>query len=91
MANHSSILARKIPWTEELGQLYSTGSQSDMTEWLTHTHTHYNMTWRPVHCPKDNREDKNFEPISTGYTALTYSFPDLDEPVVPCPVLTVVS
>ena len=32
MANHSSILARKIPWTEELGQLYSTGSQSDMTE-----------------------------------------------------------
>ena len=49
------------------------------------------MTWRPVHCPKDNREDKNFEPISTGYTALTHSFPDLDEPVVPCPVLTVVS
>jgi len=23
MANHSSILARKIPWTEEPGQLYS--------------------------------------------------------------------
>ena len=30
MATHSSILAWKIPWTEEPGGL-------DMTEWLTHT------------------------------------------------------
>ena len=28
MASHSSILAWKIPWTEELGRLQSTGSQS---------------------------------------------------------------
>ena len=27
MANHSSILAWKIPWTEEPGRLRSTGSQ----------------------------------------------------------------
>ena len=27
MATHSSILAWKIPWTEELGRLQSTGSQ----------------------------------------------------------------
>ena len=27
MATHSSILARKIPWTEEPGGLQSTGSQ----------------------------------------------------------------
>ena len=27
MATHSSILARKIPWTEELGRLESIGSQ----------------------------------------------------------------
>ena len=27
MATHSSILARKIPWTEELGGLPSMGSQ----------------------------------------------------------------
>ena len=26
-ATHSSILARRIPWTEELGGLQSTGSQ----------------------------------------------------------------
>ena len=32
MAIHSSILAWKIPWTEELGGLHSMGSQeSDMT------------------------------------------------------------
>ena len=28
MATHSSILAWKIPWTEESGQLQSIGSQS---------------------------------------------------------------
>ena len=28
MATHSSILARRIPWTEEPGGLQSTGSQS---------------------------------------------------------------
>ena len=27
MATHSSILAWRIPWTEELGKLQSTGSQ----------------------------------------------------------------
>ena len=35
MATHSSTLAWRIPWTEELGRLQSTGSQSDMTERLT--------------------------------------------------------
>ena len=32
MATESSILAWKIPWTEELGRLQSMGSQSDRTE-----------------------------------------------------------
>ena len=37
MATHSSILAWKVPWSEEPGELQSTGSQSpDTTE---HTHT----------------------------------------------------
>ena len=35
MAIHSSILAWRIPWTEE-----PRGLQSDITEQLTHTHTH---------------------------------------------------
>ena len=32
MATHSSILAWRIPWTEEPGGLQSRGSQRDMTE-----------------------------------------------------------
>ena len=33
MANHSNILAQKIPWTEDPGRLQSLGSQeSDMTQ-----------------------------------------------------------
>ena len=36
MATHSSILAREIAWTEELGGLQSMGSQElDMTEGLS--------------------------------------------------------
>ena len=36
MAAHSSILARRIPWTEELGGLQSMGRQeSDTAEGLT--------------------------------------------------------
>ena len=35
MATHSNILAWKIPWTEELGGLHSTGRKElDMTEQL---------------------------------------------------------
>ena len=35
MATHSSILAWRIPWTEELGELQSTGrKESDTTERL---------------------------------------------------------
>ena len=40
MATYSSILAWKIPKTEEPGGLQSMGHKElDMTEW-THTHTH---------------------------------------------------
>ena len=35
MATHSSILAWRIPWTEESGSLQSTGSQSDTNERLS--------------------------------------------------------
>ena len=36
MATHSSILAWRIPWTEEPGELQSTGyKESDTTEQLT--------------------------------------------------------
>jgi len=35
MATHSSIFARKIPWTEEPGRLQSTGSQWVRRDWAT--------------------------------------------------------
>ena len=41
MVNHSSILAWKIPWAEELGELQSMGPQrSGVTNTHTQTHTH---------------------------------------------------
>ena len=41
LATHSSILAWRIPWTEESGRLQFIGhKESDTTEQLTHTHTH---------------------------------------------------
>ena len=41
-SNHSTILAWRIPWTEELGGLQSIGSQRVGHNWsdLAHTHTH---------------------------------------------------
>ena len=42
MATHSSTLAWKIPWTEKLGRLQSTGSlESDTTEPL---HFHFSLS-----------------------------------------------
>ena len=42
MATHFSVLARRIPWTEEPGGLQSIGHRElDMIEHVhTHTHTH---------------------------------------------------
>ena len=40
MAAHSSILAHKIPWTEEPGRLQSIGHKESDTSERTHTHTH---------------------------------------------------
>ena len=38
MVTHSNILAWRIPWTENVGELQSMGcKESDITEQLTHT------------------------------------------------------
>ena len=37
MATHSNILAWEIPWTEEPGRLWSTGSQRVRHDWVTKT------------------------------------------------------
>ena len=40
MAIHSSVLAWRIPWTEEPGRLQSIGSQRVGNDWaIEHTHT----------------------------------------------------
>ena len=39
MATHSSILAWRIPWTEEPGGLQSMGLQRVRHDWVTNTHT----------------------------------------------------
>ena len=41
MATHSSILAWRIPWTEEPGRLQSTGLQGQTLS--THTHSDINF------------------------------------------------
>ena len=41
MATHSSILAWRNPWTEELGGLQSTGSKESETTEQLHFHFHF--------------------------------------------------
>ena len=46
MATHSSILAWRIPWTEEPGRLCPRGrKESDTTEWLHFTSLHFPSSW----------------------------------------------
>ena len=46
MATHSSMLAWRIPWTEEPGGLQSMRSQRVRHDWSTNTHTHtVTMFW----------------------------------------------
>ena len=40
MATHSSILAWRIPWTEEPGRLQSMEQQRVRRDWTTNTHTY---------------------------------------------------
>ena len=51
MATHSSILAWRIPWTQEPGGLQSTGPQRvghDWSDWA-HTHTRYTCVYSLFH------------------------------------------
>ena len=43
MATHSSILARRIPWTEEPGRLQSIASQRLGHNWATNTKIHFTV------------------------------------------------
>ena len=47
MATHSSILAWRIPWTEEPGGLQSMGSQKSQTNWANNTNASPNISLIP--------------------------------------------
>ena len=46
MATHSSILAWRIPWTEEPGRLQFMGQQRDTTEETQQAHTQQQVFWK---------------------------------------------
>ena len=52
MATHSSTVARKIPWLEELGRLQSMGSLRVRHDWVTSlslsTFMHWKRKWQPT-------------------------------------------
>ena len=48
MATHSSILAWRILWTEEPGELQSTGAKSRMRPSGQHFHFHYITTKKGI-------------------------------------------
>ena len=54
MATHSSTLAWKIPWMEELGRLQSVGSLGVGHDWATSlslfTFMHWRRKWQPLQC-----------------------------------------
>ena len=55
MATHSSILAWKIPWTEDPGRLQFMGSQRVGHDWATSLHfTPWGWSWSlpPIQCHK---------------------------------------
>ena len=61
MATHSSILAWRIPWTEEPGRVHSMGSQRVGHSWGTNTQTH---THRHTH----SMQGLSGTPICQPYT-----------------------
>jgi len=56
MATYSSILAWKIPWTEEPGRLHSTGSQRVRYNLATkQQHSYLNGAEKPMGCPHSTK------------------------------------
>ena len=54
MATHSSILAWRIPWTEEPGGLYPIGLERVRYDWSDLAHTH--IQWKAVEQFKNMRQ-----------------------------------
>ena len=65
MATHSSILAWRIPWTEDPGELESMGSQRFGHNWVTNTHTLYIYTCKS---PNTNPQVVSFQRCKCEFT-----------------------
>ena len=59
MAAHSSILAWRIPWTEEPGEIQSIGSESDTTEVTQHIHRMLELYNRGSESRQKGQEKEN--------------------------------
>ena len=67
MAPHSSILAWRIPWTEESGGHSPWGrKESDTTERLTQTHTHVEAEYCPLTVSQSSTE-KDIFPLNSSH------------------------
>ena len=67
MAIHSSILAWRIPWTEELGGLQSMGSQRVGHNWATSLSLHFHPNVSSTGPGTDRHSRKStFYPLPTG-------------------------
>ena len=69
MTTRSSILAGRIPWTEESGELQSMGSQRVRRDWATNTHTCLLLPWNYI--PPSSPD----ELAALGSINLSSSFP----------------
>ena len=78
-ATHYSILARKIPWTEEPGRLQFMGTQSQT--WLsTHTQTHtteYLESFIIIHIALSIHSEKA---VASHSSTLAWKIPWMEEP-----------
>ena len=74
MATHSSILAWRIPWTEEPGRLTSGHKESDTIEVIYHIHPHKKKTL-PCKDPRSYLVQIERSP-KLAVISLTQGFPD---------------
>ena len=73
MAIHSSILAWRIPWTEEPGKLQSIGFQRVGHDWTIKTHTHtVSLSLNPIsqRSHKTAHFQENTNPIFHGQSVV---------------------
>ena len=67
LETHSSVLAWKIPWTEEPGRLQSIGLQrvkQDWKDWATCNYFNFYMKWMEGNCLHSHCLSLNYKPLS---------------------------